>query len=148
MSFDRFAGQMEHPLTYTTLAVVVGGVVISSGVEPNLHMFGAAICFISAAFRGLRAVLQAMLLKPEEKLDSISCLAYMTPVSSVLMLVLCGVLEPSGYGMLVSLPVSGFPMLAVLSANCLAAFASNFLNMVVTKRTSALSIQVCTRCYA
>lgn len=112
-------------------------------MEPNLHIFGALICFLGTAFRGLRAVLQAILLRPEEKLDSISCLAYMAPVSTLLMFLLCTILEPAGLGVLVSLPWASAPMLVVLTANCLCAFLSNYLNMVVTKRTSALSIQVC-----
>lgn len=139
-------GQRENAVTYGTLAFVVGGVVVASGVEPNLHTFGAMVCFLGAAFRGLRAVLQAMLLRPEEKLDSISCLAYMAPVSTVLMFFLCGVLEPAAYGVLSALPWSGTKMLSVVIANCLAAFVSNYMNMVVTKRTSALSIQVLGQC--
>ena len=136
------AGQVEHGATYATLLLVVGGVVVASGVEPNLHIFGASICFLAAGMRGLRAVLQAILLRPEEKLDSMSCLAYMVPSSTVLMLVLCVILEPGSYGVLMGLPSSGLPMLLAISANCAAAFASNYLNMAVTKRTSALSIQV------
>ena len=122
---------------------MVGGVVVASGVEPNLHLFGAAVCFLAAALRGLRAVLQAILLRPEEKLDSISCLAYMVPVSSLLMFILCGILEPASYSVLVGLPKAGTPMLLAVTANCTAAFFSNYLNMAVTKRTSALTIQVC-----
>jgi 1,4-dihydroxy-2-naphthoate octaprenyltransferase len=138
-----FAGQRENMVTYSTLAFVVGGVVLASGVEPDLHFFGALVCFLGTAFRGLRAVLQAILLRPEENLDSISCLAYMAPVSTLLMFLLCGILEPGGYRVLLALPWAGRAMLVVLTANCLAAFLSNYLNMVVTRRTSALSIQVC-----
>lgn len=89
--------------------------------------------------------LQAMLLKPEEKLDSISCLAYMAPVSSVLMLFLCAALEPGSLGYLPTLPFQGTALVSTLTLNCVAAFASNYFNMVVTKRTSALTIQVCLR---
>lgn len=135
------AGARERGITYGTLALVVGGVVLASGVEPDLHVFGATICFLAAAFRGLRAVLQAMLLRPEEKLDSISCLAYMAPISTLLMLALA-LFEPGAPAALAGLPWAGAPMLVVLFFNCSAAFFSNYLNMVVTKRTSALSIQV------
>ena len=134
--------QIEHGLTYATLLLVVGGVIVASGVEPQLHMFGAFVCFLAAAFRGLRAVLQAILLRPEEKLDSISCLAYMVPVSSVLMLVMCPIVEPAGIKVLLALPWAGLPMVTAVTANCMAAFGSNYFNMAVTKRTSALTIQV------
>lgn len=90
--------------------------------------------------------LQAMLLKPEEKLDSMSCLAYMAPVSSVLMLIICVALEPKSLVYLPSLPFQGTALVSVLMLNCVAAFTSNYFNMVVTKRTSALTIQVCSRC--
>lgn len=88
-------------------------------------------------------ILQAMLLKPEEKLDSMSCLAYMAPFSSGLMLVLCAILEPASLGLLLRLPFQDFSLVSALLLNCVAAFASNYFNMVVTKRTSALTIQVC-----
>ena len=55
------AGERETLVTYSTLALVVGGVIVASGVEPSLNLFGAAICFLGAAFRGLRAVLQVRL---------------------------------------------------------------------------------------
>ena len=51
-------------LTYSTLGLVVGGVIVASGVEPSLNLFGAAICFLGAAFRGLRAVLQVQACEP------------------------------------------------------------------------------------
>ena len=88
-------------------------------------------------------VSQAMLLKPEEKLDSMSCLAYMAPFSSALMLLLCLILEPASLVLLVSMPFEDSALVSALLLNCLAAFASNYFNMVVTKRTSALTIQVC-----
>lgn len=84
-----------------------------------------------------------MLLKPEEKLDSMSCLAYMAPFSSALMLVMCFILEPTSLGLMVALPFEDYALVSALLLNCLAAFASNYFNMVVTKRTSALTIQVC-----
>lgn len=51
-------GERESMTTYSTLLLVVGGVIVASGVEPNLNVFGALICFLGAAFRGLRAVMQ------------------------------------------------------------------------------------------
>lgn len=89
-------------------------------------------------------ILQAILLKPEEKLDSMSCLAYMAPFSSALMLLLCVILEPASLVLLWKLPFEDSALVSALLLNCLAAFASNYFNMVVTKRTSALTIQVCT----
>jgi hypothetical protein len=58
VSLLPYAGEREALTTYSTLALVVGGVIVASGVEPSLNMFGAAICFLGAAFRGLRAVMQ------------------------------------------------------------------------------------------
>lgn len=72
-----------------------------------------------------------------------SCLAYMAPVSSILMLLLCAALEPASLLYLPRLPFQGTALVSVLMLNCVAAFASNYFNMVVTKRTSALTIQVC-----
>jgi hypothetical protein len=53
-----YAGERESLLTYSTLFLVVGGVIVASGVEPSLNLYGAAVCFLGAAFRGLRAVMQ------------------------------------------------------------------------------------------
>jgi hypothetical protein len=88
---------------------------------------------------------QAILLKPEEKLDSMSCLAYMAPFSSVMMLALTAILEPASMPLLIKLPFEDANLVAALTLNCLAAFSSNYFNMVVTKRTSALTIQVLRR---
>lgn len=71
-----------------------------------------------------------------------SCLAYMAPVSSVLMLLTCAALEPASLAYLPNLPFEGTALVSVLTLNCVAAFSSNYFNMVVTKRTSALTIQV------
>ena len=36
------AGERETLVTYSILALVVGGVIVASGVEPSLNLFGAA----------------------------------------------------------------------------------------------------------
>lgn len=72
-----------------------------------------------------------------------SCLAYMAPFSAALMLLMCLILEPASLGLIVKLPFEDSALVSALLLNCLAAFASNYFNMVVTKRTSALTIQVC-----
>lgn len=140
-------GQMEHHWTYCTLVPIIGGVVVASGVEPDFHIFGSAICLLGAAFRGLRSVLQAILLSTkQEKLDSMSCLAYMAPISTLFLIVMCPILEPGSWQVLLQMPGRGWSLPLLISANCFAAFLSNYLNMVVTQRTDALTLQVLGQC--
>lgn len=75
-------GERESMTTYSTLLLVVGGVVVASGVEPNLNIFGALICFLGAALRGLRAVMQVLTCR-------LNCLST-TAASLPLSLALCG----------------------------------------------------------
>lgn len=80
--------------------------------------------------------------EPAEKLDSFSLLAYMSPLAMVWLIPTTIILEPESPMIAQQLIAksSGFPFLIVLS--CTLAFFANLLNFLVTKHTSALTLQV------
>ncbi|KAK4385371.1 putative sugar phosphate/phosphate translocator [Sesamum angolense] len=109
--------KMESWLTYVTLIPVVAGVIIAAGGEPSFHLFGFIMCLGATAARALKSVVQGILLSSEEeKMDSMSLLLYTAPVAVVLLL----------------------PVMLFL---CWRIFV-NLTNFLVTKHTSALTLQV------
>jgi drug/metabolite transporter (DMT)-like permease len=66
-------------MTYMTLIPIVAGVVIASGGEPSFSLVGFTACLLATAARALKSVVQAILLSdPNEKLDPMSLLFYMS----------------------------------------------------------------------
>ncbi|KAK9913675.1 hypothetical protein M0R45_037485 [Rubus argutus] len=105
----------EAWLTYLTLVPVVTGVIIASGGEPSFHLFGFLICVAATAARALKSVLQGILLSSEgEKLNSMNLLLYMAPIAIIWYLLF----------------------------NSALAYFVNLTNFLVTKHTSALTLQV------
>ncbi|KAM7260212.1 hypothetical protein ACFE04_015953 [Oxalis oulophora] len=138
MTFKR-----EAWLTYVTLIPVVTGVIIASGGEPSFHLFGFIMCIAATAARALKTVLQGILLSSEgEKLNSMNLLMYMAPVAAVLLLPLALVMEKGVVEMTIALSRNDKPFLWILLFNSALAYFVNLANFLVTKHTSALTLQV------
>jgi drug/metabolite transporter (DMT)-like permease len=91
-------GARETPLTYLTLAPVVGGVIVATGAEPSFHVLGFVACVSATAGRALKSVVQSMLLTDAaEKLDPMSLLFYMSCFSVLLLLPATAILEPAAF---------------------------------------------------
>lgn len=82
--------------------------------------------------------LQATLLK---SIEPMACLRYMALLSTFIMLVATGFLEPDVFSVLPPWRESG-SFYGMLVLNCCFAFTSNLGNFLVTKYTSPLTIQV------
>lgn len=133
----------ERPLTYLTLVPITGGIVIASGAETKVHLFGCIICLTATAVRALKTVIQAMLLTDTaEKLDSMSLLFYMCSISVVLLAGATAMLEPGAFGTTVALVRQSPAMFGWILGNSCLAYAVNLTNFLVTKHTSALTLQV------
>jgi drug/metabolite transporter (DMT)-like permease len=143
MTFKR-----EAWLTYITLIPVVTGVIIASWSEPSFHLFGFAICVAATAARALKTVVQGILLQSEsEKLHSMNLLLYMAPIAVVLMAPATLLMEHGEHGeSIMSLTLEkakdDFYILPLLLINSAMAFFVNLTNFLVTKHTSALTLQV------
>ncbi|KAL6997541.1 UDP-URONIC ACID TRANSPORTER 1 [Sarracenia purpurea var. burkii] len=138
MTFKR-----EAWVTYAALVPVVTGVVIASGGEPSFHLYGFIMCISATAARAFKSVLQGILLSSEgEKLNSMNLLLYMSPIAVLVLLPATLVMEPDVLDVTVSLGIKHRLMWLLLSVNSVAAYLANLSNFLVTKHTSALTLQV------
>ncbi|TKY47110.1 sugar phosphate/phosphate translocator [Spatholobus suberectus] len=124
----------EGLLTYVTLIPVVSGVIIASGVS---------LLSRATAARALKTVLQGVLLSSEaEKLNSMNLLMYMAPVAVAFLLPASLIMEEDVIGITISLAREDSSILWLLLFNSALAYFVNLTNFLVTKHTSALTLQV------
>ncbi|ERN19489.1 hypothetical protein AMTRI_Chr09g22180 [Amborella trichopoda] len=133
----------ESPGVYLALLPVVLGIVVASNSEPLFHLFGFIVCLGSTAGRALKSVVQGLLLTSEaEKLHSMNLLLYMAPMAALLLLPFSLFVE----GDVASVALAKArvdPMIVVLLlGNMTVAYLVNLTNFLVTKHTSALTLQV------
>ncbi|CAA6669329.1 unnamed protein product [Spirodela intermedia] len=133
----------EAWITYITLIPVVTGVVIASGGEPSFHLFGFMMCIGATAARALKSVLQGILLSSEgEKLNSMNLLLYMAPIAVLFLLPATLLLEENVVGIAVALAREDTKIVWYLLLNSAMAYFVNLTNFLVTRHTSALTLQV------
>ncbi|KAH7672639.1 UAA transporter protein [Dioscorea alata] len=133
----------EAWITYVTLIPVVTGVIIASGGEPSFHLFGFIVCVAATAARALKSVLQGILLSSEgEKLNSMNLLLYMAPIAVVLLLPATLIMEENVVGVTLALAREDIKIVWYLLFNSALAYFVNLTNFLVTKHTSALTLQV------
>ncbi|KAK7379334.1 hypothetical protein VNO80_04792 [Phaseolus coccineus] len=133
----------EAWLTYLTLVPVVTGVIIASGGEPSFHLFGFIICVAATGARALKSVLQGILLSSEgEKLNSMNLLLYMAPMAVVFLLPATLIMEENVVGITLALARDDTKIIWYLLFNSALAYFVNLTNFLVTKHTSALTLQV------
>ncbi|XWS66316.1 hypothetical protein CRYUN_Cryun05aG0189300 [Craigia yunnanensis] len=138
MTFKR-----EAWVTYGALVPVVTGVVIASGGEPGFHWFGFIMCISATAARAFKSVLQGILLSSEgEKLNSMNLLLYMSPIAVLVLMPAALIMEPNVLEVILSLGRQHRYMWLLLLINSTMAYSANLSNFLVTKHTSALTLQV------
>ncbi|KAL7194446.1 hypothetical protein ACSBR1_034795 [Camellia fascicularis] len=138
MTFKR-----ESWITYPALVPVVAGVVIAIGGEPSFHLYGFIMCLSATAARAFKSVLQGILLSSEgEKLNSMNLLLYMSPIVVLVLLPATLIMEPDVIDVTISLGMKHKFMWLLLSINSVAAYLANLSKFLVTKHTSALTLQV------
>ncbi|XP_027336495.1 probable sugar phosphate/phosphate translocator At3g11320 [Abrus precatorius] len=133
----------EAWVTYATLLPVVAGVIIASGGEPSFHLFGFIICVSSTAARAFKSVLQDILLSSEgEKLDSMNLLLYMAPIAMMVLLPTTLLMEENVIWITIELARRDIRIIWYLILSSSLAYFVNLTNFLVTKYTSALTLQV------
>ncbi|PHT37125.1 putative sugar phosphate/phosphate translocator [Capsicum baccatum] len=135
--------KQEAWVTYGCLVPVVTGVIIASGGEPSFHLYGFIMCIGATAARAFKSVLQGVLLSSEgEKLNSMNLLLYMSPIAVVVLLPAALVMEPNVIDITTTLAVEHRYLGLLILVNSAMAYGANLLNFLVTKHTSALTLQV------
>lgn len=135
-------GHRETRQVYMSLIPVVVGIVIASGAEPMFNIIGFAAALTATAGRALKSVLQGIMLSDNsEKMDSMSLLMYMAPVAGAALVPVTIIFEPLALSEAFRLGQHGGFWLLLLF-NSLLAYFVNLTNFLVTKHTSALTLQV------
>ncbi|RID80777.1 hypothetical protein BRARA_A03413 [Brassica rapa] len=101
------------------------------------------MCVPATAARALKSVLQGILLSSEgEKLNSMNLLLYMAPIAVVFLLSATLIMEKNVVGITIALARDDFRIVWYLLFNSALAYFVNLTNLLVTKHTSALTLQV------
>ncbi|XP_034919620.1 UDP-URONIC ACID TRANSPORTER 1 [Populus alba] len=138
MTFKR-----EAWVTYAALVPVVVGVIFASGGEPGFHLFGFIMCISATAARAFKSVLQGILLSSEgEKLNSMNLLLFMSPIAVLVLSPAALIMEPNVLDVTLELGRKHKYMWLLLLLNSTMAYSANLTNFLVTKHTSALTLQV------
>lgn len=133
----------ESAMTYLTLIPVILGIVIASNSEPSFHLFGVILCFASTGGRALKSVVQGLLLSNDaEKLHSMNLLLYMAPMAIGFLLPVSLLVEGNVAAIVVAKAQTDPWILLLLFLNATLAYLTNLTNFLVTKHTSALTLQV------
>lgn len=101
------------------------------------------MCLSATAARAFKSVLQGILLSSEgEKLNSMNLMLYMSPIAVLVLLPASLVMEPNVLEVTLELGKEHRFMWLLLFINSVLAYAANLSNFLVTKHTSALTLQV------
>ncbi|XP_015897109.1 probable sugar phosphate/phosphate translocator At3g11320 [Ziziphus jujuba] len=133
----------EAWVTYATLSPVVAGVIIATEGEPSFNILGFIMCVSATAARAFKSVLQDILLSSEgEKLNSMNLLLYMAPIAVVVLVPATILMEDNVVEITLNIARKDTKMLWYLLFNSFLAYFVNLTNFLVTKYTSALTLQV------
>ncbi|KAI4315335.1 hypothetical protein L6164_028157 [Bauhinia variegata] len=133
----------ESGQVHLALLPVVFGIVLASNSEPLFHLFGFLVCVGSTAGRALKSVVQGILLTSEaEKLHSMNLLLYMAPMAALILLPLTLYIEGNVAAYTVEKARGDKFIIFLLIGNATVAYLVNLTNFLVTKHTSALTLQV------
>ncbi|RVX05935.1 putative sugar phosphate/phosphate translocator [Vitis vinifera] len=111
--------------------------------EPSFHMFGFIICISATAARAFKSVLQGKLLTSEgEKLNSMNLLLYMAPIAVAFLIPATLIMEENVVAITLALARDDIKIIWYLLFNSALAYFVNLTNFLVTKHTSALTLQV------
>jgi drug/metabolite transporter (DMT)-like permease len=125
------------------LLSVVLGIVVSTNSEPLFHLFGFLVCVGSTAGRALKSVVQGIILTSEaEKLHSMNLLLYMAPLAALILLPFTLYIEGNVFAITIEKAKTDPFIVFLLIGNATVAYLVNLTNFLVTKHTSALTLQV------
>jgi len=132
------------PLAYASMVPMCGGVMMCVRGELDWSVMGLLLLVASSMLRGVKSIMQGSLLTSHdetEKLDPLSLLKLMSKWSILLLGVYA--LVTGELGEIISVPeLRQIHVLARVFLSGIIAFALNVCNFLVTKYTSAVTLQV------
>ena len=128
------------PLVYASLGLISLGMLLTVRGEVNFHPLGFVLLLTATLTRALKSILQGLLLSaPEERLDPLELLYHMAPRAGAALLVWSALMERH---VLADASVRQPMLWLCVGASSVVAFLLNLSQFVVTKRTSAVTLQV------
>ena len=137
------AGKRYSKEAYASMLPMCGGVMLCTAGELNFNFIGFAAVVAATLLRGVKSIIQGRLLTaPEDKFDSLTLLYHMAG---------CSIPPLGAYAALVEHAALFDPKLygdgacrrwSLVFLSGFVAFFLNLCNFVVTKRTSAVTLQV------
>jgi len=130
---------------YLSMIPIAGGVGLASWEEADFHLFGFLAIVIATALRAIKSVWQGVLLSDEDdKIDALSLLYYMSPPCFFMLLLMTMIFEPEiiMYSTYIMGILTNASLIFWLFLSGLIAFVLNMMNLLVTKYTSAVTLQV------
>ena len=128
------------PLVYGALGLISAGMLLTVRGEVNFHPIGFALVLTATITRALKSILQGLLLSaPEERLDPLELLYHMAPRAAVALGLWAVAMER---GLLTDASARELGLWLCVLASSLVAFLLNLCQFLVTKATSALTLQV------
>jgi solute carrier family 35 protein E4 len=143
MLMYTMTGKRYSKEAYASMIPMCGGVMLCTAGEGNFSFLGFAMVVAATLLRGVKSIIQGRLLTaPEDKLDSLTLLYHMSG---------CSIAPLGFYAAIVEYPALYDPRLrhdgalrrwSLVLLSGFVAFFLNLCNFVVTKRTSAVTLQV------
>jgi len=130
---------------YLSMIPIAGGVGLASWQEADFHLFGFAAIVAATALRAVKSVWQGLLLSDEDdRLDAISLLYYMSPPCFAILFFIAVFSEPELMldSVVFGQMLSDWNLMSWLISSGVIAFFLNIMNLLVTKYTSAVTLQV------
>jgi len=128
------------PLVYVSLGLICLGMLLTVRGEVNFHPIGFALVLTATLTRALKSILQGMLLSsPDERLDPIELLYHMSSRSACALGAWALVMERA---LLYDAGARSSGLWLCIVGSSLVAFALNLAQFLVTKATSAVTLQV------
>mmetsp|Transcript_8431 Transcript_8431/g.24711 ORF Transcript_8431/g.24711 Transcript_8431/m.24711 type:complete len:233 (-) Transcript_8431:62-760(-) len=131
-------------LAYFSMLPMCGGVMLCVKGELNYSSVGLALLISSSVLRGVKSIMQGALLTssdPAEKLDALSLLKHMSKYS-IGILAAYAIVNGEIRQFLANEEVQQPHVLLMVLLSGVIAFALNLCNFLVTKYTSAVTLQV------
>eukprot|EP00435_Cladocopium_sp_Y103_P046259 s2759_g13.t1 len=137
--------------TWLSMPVICVGLAMCSVKELNFNALGAFYATGATVLRAVKSLIQGRLLSPSHKLDSVSLLYYMAPISALWLFFLMLLMEGTEPMMLLLAPWSAEPgapitgvgtVMYLLVLSGLNACLLNIANFLVTSYTSPVTLQV------
>jgi len=137
------AGKRYSTAAYASMIPMCGGVMLCTAGELNFNLIGFIAVVSSTLLRGVKSIIQGRLLTaPEDKFDSLTLLHHLSRSSILPLGTYSALFEYQAVNDPLLTGSSAVKLWSLILVSGLVAFFLNLMNFLVTKYTSAVTLQV------